>query len=159
MNKKELKDGMIVVTRDNTKLLVCNYKLIGCNTSYSLSDYHNNLYRLQRQETHLDINEVYKFTHFSDGFNEGLNCVKSIGALIWKRNEEEIDWTTIPRYTKVQVADNPSNDWHNAYFLAYDDSDIYYPYVVTFEDLFISETQGVNEESFKYIRLHGSSYQ
>lgn len=53
--------------------------------------------------------------------------------------KKEIDWSKIPKWTKVQVKDYPKAKWHNAYFCEYKEIESNFNYRVTKYDEFVSE--------------------
>ena len=91
----------------------------------------------------IDTNSFYKIIngdlyHFNNVLNHSekslmeYNLVRHINFEEVKR---EIDWSKVPKWTKVQVKDYAECIWKNAYFIGINNN-TYYPYSVTFCDEF-----------------------
>ena len=69
--------------------------------------------------------------------------------------KREIDWTKVPRMTKVQVRDYKDKEWANSYFVGYSRyKEGYYPYLATvyIDDEFTGiKRRGV---AYKFCRIH-----
>lgn len=61
-----------------------------------------------------------------------------------KMSENEVDWTKIPMWTRVQVRDGDNEEWKNAYFLSYE-KDTNFQFEASFFDEFTSENTLVSE--------------
>ena len=84
MKKKDLKNGMIVETRDKHKLLVLGNKIMSRNKYDLLTSYKSNLVNKFNEE--FDIIKVYKIKNLyvlNDIFKDEYL------SLIWEREEEE----------------------------------------------------------------------
>lgn len=84
MKKKDLKDGMIVETRDKHKLLVLGNKIMSRNKYDLLTSYKSNLTSKVNEE--FDIVKVYKIKNLyvlNDIFKDEYL------SLIWEREEEK----------------------------------------------------------------------
>ena len=71
--------------------------------------------------------------------------------------KREINWTKVPRGTKVQVKSNKHSEWENRYFVTYDFS-LINPFEVT--DCLDDDFTGCKMEdytwNYKYCRIHES---
>ena len=84
MKKKDLKDGMIVETRDKHKLLVLGNKIMSRNKYDLLTSYKSNL--LSKVNEEFDIIKVYKIKNLyvlNDIFKDEYL------SLIWEREKEK----------------------------------------------------------------------
>ena len=70
--------------------------------------------------------------------------------------KREIDWSKVPRGTKVQVKDNEKGNWRNAYFLKFIKENEEYPFRASFmkDDEFTNLKMDDNEFGYKYCRIH-----
>lgn len=72
--------------------------------------------------------------------------------------EREIDWTKVPRGTKVQVRDNEKQKWENAYFVSYAEN----VFPLSFESSPIKDDEFTKFKAerfskiFEYCRVHES---
>lgn len=118
MNKSDLKNGMIIVIRDNLKLIIKNNKihrykqgnailskLICCNLEDYLEEYNDNLEH--KESFSDDIMKIYDIN----------------GNLIWER--KEIDWSKIPVNTKIWVNDFKDNNWIPRHFAKYENGMVF----------------------------------
>lgn len=62
--------------------------------------------------------------------DEAGNSIFTDSTLKFYIKEREIDWSKVPKYTKVNVRDTDIEDWKNRYFLYVDNSDDY-KYITT----------------------------
>lgn len=128
--------------------------------------------------TDLEIGKVYKSctgylykiieTHYNDELdllvrncegNEWVQtCLKVSRILEMKFTEvpKEIDWTKIPKWTKVLVKDKDEREYKNAYFMGIDSENGETQFGVTFYDMFIfADRCGECEfEYFDCCKLH-----
>ena len=72
--------------------------------------------------------------------------------------EREIDWTKVPRGTKVQVKDNEKGSWRNAYFSKFIKENEEYSFGASFlnDDKFTGLSLDDNTWNYKYCRIHES---
>ena len=73
--------------------------------------------------------------------------------------EREIDWSKVPRGTKVQIRDNEKGSWRNAYFLKFIKENEEYPFRASFmkDDEFTNLKMDDNEFGYKYCRIYSST--
>lgn len=73
--------------------------------------------------------------------------------------EKEIDWTKIPRGTKVQVRDSENQEWKNAYFSkSLNSKEVDYPFKASFinDDEFTELNLDNTSWNYKYCKIHES---
>lgn len=72
--------------------------------------------------------------------------------------EKEIDWTKVPRGTKVQVKDKEGWEWKNSYFIKYESSKEEYPFQVNEwqDDDYTGFKMEQCSDFYKYCRIHES---
>lgn len=150
MELKDLKTGMVVKLRNGDYCMVIGDYLIDNDSWVSLGEYNNNL-------THcdlscIDIIEVYK--QRTNGNLMPKNWFKYIEdeKPIWRR-EDEVDWTKVPKWTKVQVRNDDNREWINAYFLGYNKHKLYC-FETTICDKFTFEEGCFIEGGWKQCRLY-----
>lgn len=167
MDKKEftindIQTGDIIVTKDRGNTIMIAGRLKTTDDMFTkyglgdLNDYDNNLETKDRSISEFDIEKVYRITN---SYNCGLNDIidklpEDKVELIWER-KKEIDWTKVPRFTKVQVKDAENEKWRNRYFVGLE-PDMTYPYKATVCDKF-TFVEGRNNALWKYIRLYDES--
>lgn len=133
MKLKDLKTGMVVKNREGDYYIVINDCIVNEKTFDFLKNYNDNLTNIYSRN--LDIVEVYKERKGAE--LKPKNWFNNIEEEpIWKR--EEVDWSNIPMWTKVQVRDSSNEEWRNAYFLNYQKNNNF-PFKVTFYDKFTFE--------------------
>lgn len=168
MKKSDLKDFMVVqldvrnYERENEDMyLVIGNTLVSCDGYMNLSHYDENMENTCR-DNFLDnsigtysIVKVFKIKNISNGIEfffdeDNLN-------LIWER-QIEIDWSKVPKWTKVQVKDCEGEEYKNRYFFRYE-KDENYPFRVLMlkDDEFTGyEHNKSDEEIFELCRIHPS---
>lgn len=102
-----------------------------------------------------DIMKVYRITKESkfDSLEDLINTLpKGKVELIWER-EREIDWSKVPKWTKVQVRDCDFEDWKNRYFIGYRED--MHKYSVAPHDEF-TYNEG-DESEWKKIKIYDES--
>lgn len=115
MNKKDLKDGMIVKLRNET------YNSI----------LHNNILRKNEDKYEIIVNLRTYNNDMTFHGNKYLDIMKIYDPemnLLWKR--KEIDWTKVPKDTKVLVRMNKNEEWKKCHFHSYEKnlSCVYFTY-------------------------------
>lgn len=73
--------------------------------------------------------------------------------------EKEIDWTKVPRGTKVQVRDSENQEWKNAYFSkTLNSKEVDYPFKASFinDDEFTELNLDNTSWNYKYCKIHES---
>lgn len=147
MEKKDLRNGMVIEDKTREKGLVLNgyiNKKTGC---VSLANYNEDLTHKFCEK--LSIEKIYKVDTPCK-----IDNLLDIVLLIWER-PREIDWSKVPKWTKVQYERN--GDWVNCYHINYDEQSNYWPCECTVRDEFTFKTEKyiecVNEQNY---RIHPS---
>lgn len=72
--------------------------------------------------------------------------------------EREIDWTKVPRGTKVQVKDREGGKWENSYFIKYESSKEEYSFQANEwqDDDYTRFNMEKYSDFYKYCRIHES---
>ena len=108
MHKRELRNGMSLKMRNTYKFLILNSEIYletidgyeySNKLNHFLSSYNNDMTNLDDDK--YDIIEVYNID----------------GKLIWER--DEIDWSKVPKDTKVLVKNKTDKLWYPRYFVEY----------------------------------------
>ena len=147
MKKSDLKNGMVVRTRNCNLYIVLNNSLISKRGYMNLNFYTEDLKDGDCKGSY-DIVAIYKEKkgHCLTPENWFIN----LGEPIWTR-EEEIDWSKVKPFTKVQVRDFENDEWGNRYFIGFAGEESF-PFIVTHCDKFTYEP--IENEKFKYCRLY-----
>lgn len=127
MRKSELKDGMVVETKES-RYLVCDGKLIDNKGWLDLRDYTSGLKFEGREEDEFTINKVFEIENPAFGLYEILEYGMGI-ELVWER-KREIDWNKVPKFTPV-LGGYFEEELKNAYFLAFDSMENDFPFLIT----------------------------
>lgn len=141
MRKEDLKDGMIIEADwhcfGTEKYIKLGDRFIGIGGYIGINDVTDNLRINPDSPTKVRIIKVFKNKSMSDleDINND-NCLE----LIWER-EREIDWSKVPKWTKVQV-DDGFGLLINAYYFEYS-NDKPYCHGYTTRDKFCFETDSV----------------
>lgn len=125
------------------------------STISTLENYNEDLIIKGENIKEFDIMKVYRITKESeyDSLEYLMNILpEGKVELAWER-EREIDWSKVPKWTRVQVRDCDNEDWKNRYFIGLEDSD--YPYLTTPRGEFTYE-EG-NDMGWKQIRIYDES--
>lgn len=146
MNKSDLKNGMVVRTRNCNLYIVLNNSLISKRGYMNLNFYTEDLKDGDCTGAY-DIVSVYRERRSYELIPQ--NWFINLGEPIWTR-EEEVDWSKVPKWTKVQVRDFENDEWENGYFLCFLD-EAQYPFNVTRYDKF---TYTVSSENYAQCRLY-----
>ena len=150
MKKSDLKDGMVIECRSGDKGLVLGDKIFFNMEAVYFCDYNDYLecmYPIHRQHSY-DIVKVYDDRAEANSLFYLLE--KSVN-IIWTREEKKIDWSKVPKWTKIEVK-GEGDTWYGAYFLGVDNR--LEKYLVTFHDEFVFE-HGTNDEYlYSVIRLY-----
>ena len=132
--KEDLQTGHIVVTRNkgNAILIGESFKRSSylMNESYmsELIEYTNDLKDNDLEE--FTIDKVYKIVKGTYSLETLIDELPKDGVeLIWER-KKEIDWSKVPKFTRVQVRDDNEEDWLERYFIGYMGDNIA-PYMAT----------------------------
>ena len=72
--------------------------------------------------------------------------------------KREIDWSKVPRGTKVQVKDKEEREWENSYFIKYESSKGEYPFQANEwqDDDYTGFKMEQYSDFYKYCRIHES---
>lgn len=72
--------------------------------------------------------------------------------------KREIDWTKVPRGTKVQVRDDKERQWRNRYFVKLEVLDGYFPFIanVHLDDNYTGYKMETEAIDWQYCRIHPS---
>lgn len=167
MNKKEftiddIQTGDIVVTRNRGNAIVIAGRIKTTDNLFSeyglgdLKDYRKNLETIDREINEYDIEKVYKIINCYDYSLDKIIDELPVDKveLIWER-KREIDWTKVPKFTKVQVKDRGTTKWENRYYIGYNKENIY-PYKATCCDPFTYQDD-TNEEGWEEIKFYDES--
>ncbi|MDU7069764.1 MAG: hypothetical protein E6343_17585 [Clostridium perfringens] len=152
MKKSDLKDGMIIEWNDNF-----------CDLGVIIGDsirYKTGYDRLSI----LDENLRYKEDYILAIYKVKGKCCSLLSIfekenleLIWRR-PREIDWSKVPKWTKVQVKDWEGEEYKNRYFFRYEkDEDWPFRVFMIKDDEFTGYEHDENdEEIFDLCRIHPS---
>lgn len=167
MNKKEftiddIRTGDIVVTKNKGNAIVIGRQLKKTNMLFNteslscLTSYNKNLKHKYNSCQEYNIEKVYKII---DSHNYSLDKIidelpVDKVELIWER-KREIDWTKVPKFTKVQVKDRGTTKWENRYYIGYNKENIY-SYKATCCDPFTYQDD-TNEEGWEEIKFYDES--
>ena len=140
---------MAVECSNGERFLVYDDMLINHEGCMRLKDYSDSLIYCDAEDRDWDIVRVFKHINFSNGVEWGL---KFPVGILWTREEKKIDWSKVPKWTKIEVRIGENNPWYGAYFLEVDER--LNKYVVTFHDKFVFE-HGTNDiYLYSEIRLY-----
>lgn len=165
MNKFTIDDlmtGDIIVTRGEGNAILIGsgfkrFKYLKLPLVISvLGDYNEDLTTKGENIPEYDIMKVYRITKESeyDSLEDLMNTLpEGKVELIWER-KREIDWSKVPKWTKVQAKAYASEKWRNVYFIDYNE-DSNKPYLATVRDEF-TYREGYELE-FKYIKIYDES--
>lgn len=135
--RQDLKTGHIVKLRNGQKAILTGDSFKDCILEHTafIYEYNDDLIEEEYGLSAYDIVEVYDFKD-KKGIKECLSIIydndnfldelkeKGFIELIWKRENEEkreIDWTKVPKWTKVLVKGRFWDRWKRAYFLGIDE--------------------------------------
>lgn len=168
-SKKDLRTGMIVVTKAKGNFMILGQELRNeeeINDKYccvSLEMYEENLMMKDIEQHQYDIVKVYEIIAYPAYY--GLNIRGSIkgiedlccGKLIWEEKNPRlrIDWSKVPKWTKVLAEINTgilSKEFVKAYFLNYSLENNTGLFLVTTNDEF-TYCQGEDKVS-RYIKIY-----
>lgn len=159
MKKSNLKDEMVVKIEGYSNeeydglMLVLGEFFFDINGYEKKTNFDENMINIDLKK--VKITEVYEVIEpFS--LKEILNEGKGL-RLIWKR-QKEIDWSKVPKWTKVQIKYCEDGRWRNRYFIRYN------PYkkdhfIVSILDEFLFEESSQDfspTSSYEQCRIHPS---
>ena len=158
MKKDDLRDGMIIVTKEEGNAILLGNRFVNQNQLTSLGGvigldrYDEDLKCIDTDLREFDIVEVYKITNM---YGDGVNLEKVIKDLpegcvkrIWPKRE--IDWTKVPFGTKVFAYDDEEDfddEFYVSMFVGYYPQLEKYPFVTA--DSIIDDAT-----SYRYCRIH-----
>lgn len=145
MEKSDLKDGMIVEYKDGKFGLKLGARIISQNEHLELEDLEENLTTTNELDVIVRVYESVN-VHFFSEIND-----KSKLKLIWER-PREIDWTKVPKFTKVRVKRVEDGEWGNEYFLEFSKNFKKFKTTVCDEFSYTSEL----DECYRYCEIHPS---
>ena len=87
MTKKDLKNGMIVETRDGTRMMYCEGIMRGLDDFDNINTYEDNLTCIDKEMPELDIMKVYEDRRI---FSLRHVFLDSYLKLIWERLESQM---------------------------------------------------------------------
>ena len=108
------------------------------------------LYKITENKELLHKRQDYGYGDFEPSNIRYNDAVKALFTEI----KREIDWTKVPRMTKVQVRDYDSQEWQNKYFCSYK-SDTHIVYATAYHD---DNFAGIRQPGshWEYCRIHPS---
>lgn len=146
MKKSDLKDGMVVETRGGSKYLIRTLengnKVLSAMEKWLMLDDGYNEDLTDDTFKDLDIVKVFK----TNG-----TCLNTVFeernlTLIWQE-EREIDWSKVPKWTKVIAKDFKEHQGSEMLFIMHEPKIKEYPFIV------IDSQKGL-VGSYKYCRIH-----
>ncbi|WP_415283765.1 hypothetical protein [Clostridium perfringens] len=152
MKKSDLKDGMIVKT-GKAIYLVCGDKFLGLNGYMGFENYDENLKIKGNGFEILNINFVYETECWGLGLKDLLSKTTAL-KLIWER-KKEIDWSKVPKWTKVQVKFPGEIEWENYLFTDYLPNNVFKFHVAGFKDDEFTGYEATRHQ-VEYCRIHES---
>lgn len=98
------------------------------------------------------------FENYGLAWEESQIIYNEMFNVTFEEIKREIDWTKVPRGTKVQVRDNERGSWRNAYFSKFIKENEEYSFRASFvnDDKFTNIKMDDNEWGYKYCRIHES---
>jgi len=116
MEKKDLKNGMVVETKMGTRYLVVNDEFINNNNWISFRSVNNDL--TSDSDECFDIVKVYSTTGSALKWKFHDNKIE----LIWQRSE--VDWSKVEMDTKIEVK-NENGQWYKRHFASFENRKVY----------------------------------
>lgn len=119
----------------------------------NLEDLSESIYKIDEQR-----NLYYKDPYAKDSFLKSTIFYNEVLNGYFVEIKREIDWTKVPRGTKVQVRDNEKQKWENAYFVSYAEN----VFPLSFESSPIKDDEFTKFKAerfskiFEYCRIHES---
>ena len=140
--------------------------------------------RLKIQD--LEVGKVYRFYDNDDeSLSESIYMIDEQGDLYWRESlfeenqndflksvltyndvknnyfveiKKKIDWTKVPRGTKVQVRNKEDGLWKNKYFVKFEAIDGYYPFITSIhlDNDFTNYKMEIDACEWQYCRIHPS---
>ena len=134
----------------------------------------------------LEVGKVYRFYDNDDeSLSESIYMIDEQGDLYWRESlfeenqndflksvltyndvknnyfveiKKKIDWTKVPRGTKVQVRNKEDGLWKNKYFVKFEAIDGYYPFITSIhlDNDFTNYKMEIDACEWQYCRIHPS---
>ena len=134
----------------------------------------------------LEVGKVYRFYDNDDeSLSESIYMIDEQGDLYWSESlfeenqndflksaltyndvknnyfveiKKKIDWTKVPRGTKVQVRNKEEGLWKNKYFVKFEAIDGYYPFITSIhlDNDFTNYKMEIDACEWQYCRIHPS---
>lgn len=144
MKKSDLKDGMIVELNYGKMGIILNNSI-----RYNVGFDRLNIFDDNLRFEDVTIDRIYEVTNDCCSIKEVLN--KENLTLMWKR-PREIDWSKVPKWTKVRAKHSIDSHWVNAYFIKDTNNGFY---TVTFSDEF-TYRECLNSTQWCEVKIHPS---
>ena len=108
-----------------------------------------NIYIINKQGELYCGDKYYNFSKSTLSYNTAING-------FFKEIEREIDWSKVPRGTKVQVKDKEDGLWRNKYFVKFEAIDGYYPFITSIhlDNDFTNYKMEIDACEWQYCRIH-----
>ncbi|XZN14456.1 hypothetical protein ACSW9O_15425 (plasmid) [Clostridium perfringens] len=111
-------------------------------------EYTHNLYRMTNSGLE------YKFE--DDEWQKSDLSFNELFTYDFKEHQRKIDWTKVPKWTKILVRNYTNAAWKNAYFLNYKGDKEDYNLRATFCDKFTYDWTPDKDKMFKFYKIHPS---
>lgn len=132
----------------------------------------------------LEVGKIYRFYDNDDkSLSESIYMIDEQGDLYWSESlfeenqndflksaltyndvknnyfveiKKKIDWTKVPRGTKVQVRNKEEGLWKNKYFVKFEAIDGYYPFITSIhlDNDFTNYKMEIDACEWQYCRIH-----
>lgn len=130
MKKSDLKNGMVVETRDGEFGIVLENVSYHDNENGTIIKFKNSFNDIGGWNEDLKSNyisersiyKVYNFKSWGCNFNYIEKFIDK-NQLLWER-KQEIDWTKVPRGTMIKIKDCKNEEWEERELIAYLGDDI-----------------------------------
>lgn len=141
MRKSNLENGMIVEWRDKTRCLVVGNLLLSEDGFEELETFNNELKDIECKDESYDVMKVFELKSIPENGLKDIFKDENL-KLIWRRTRE-IDWSKVPKWTKVRFKDS-CECYCNAYHHSYEESRLF-SFGCTTRDEFTFSTDPVVE--------------
>ncbi|HHL2038276.1 TPA: hypothetical protein ACQ3VS_002911 [Clostridium perfringens] len=152
MKKSDLENGMVVEWRNGTKLIKVNDIFLNLDDFSNLDSFGENLKFNLHNNSGLDIVKIYKVNSFATDLKSIFKAENL--TLIWER-PKEIDWSKVPKWTKVQVKFPGEIEWENYLFTDYLPNNDFKFCVAGFKDDEFTGYEATRQQ-VEYCRIHES---
>ena len=152
MKPKDLESGMIVKIKKGIFFIVFGDYLVN-ETIWSDLKYFNGEFTYYDNFSHKSSDELSIVEIYARRDAYYLRPSKWFENMeeepIWEK-EEDVNWTEVPMWTKVQVKDDYNKKWKNAYFIKYENG----LFFATMRDKFTYNNELNNTSSWDCCRLY-----